>query len=101
MTESKDLAKGGALYKQYCTACHGLLGEGSIGPNLTDDYWIYGSDVKDLFYTIKYGAKNGMKSWKDELNPVEMQQVASYILHLEPVEGKEPQGDLLPKKSIE
>jgi cytochrome c oxidase cbb3-type subunit III len=100
MIESKDLTKGGALFKQYCAVCHGQLGEGGIGPNLTDDYWLYGNDVKEIFGIIKYGAKNGMKSWKDEMNPVEMQQVASYILHMAPAEGKEPQGDKLDRKPL-
>ncbi|MFN3918199.1 MAG: cbb3-type cytochrome c oxidase N-terminal domain-containing protein [Flavobacteriales bacterium] len=100
LTDSKDLAKGAAIYKQYCVSCHGQQGEGDIGPNLTDDYWIYGNDIKEVFYTIKHGAKNGMKSWKDELNPLEMQQLASFILHLEPVEGKGPEGEQKERKAL-
>lgn len=96
LTESTDMVAGQEIFKTYCAVCHGQNGEGQVGPNMTDDYWIYGPKIKDLFKTIKYGAKNGMKSWKDELNPLEMQQVASYMKSLhgtDPANQKEPQGD--------
>lgn len=104
LTESSDLSAGLEIYKTYCAVCHGQNGEGMVGPNMTDDYWIYGPDIKDLFKTIKYGAKNGMKSWKDELNPLEMQQVASYLKSLHgtnPANQKEAQGDYYPAESVE
>ncbi len=96
LTESSDLNVGLEIYMSYCAVCHGQNGEGVVGPNMTDNYWIYGPSIKDLFKTIKYGAKNGMKSWKDELNPLEMQQVASYMKSLHgtnPANQKEAQGD--------
>lgn len=96
LSEAGDLNAGQEIFKTYCAVCHGQLGEGLVGPNMTDDYWIYGPDIKDLFKIIKYGAKNGMKSWKDELNPLEMQQVASYMKSLHgtnPPNQKEAQGD--------
>ncbi len=98
MTEIGDLASGENLYSQYCVACHMDKGQGNIGPNLTDDYWIHGGSIQEVFSVIKYGAQNGMKSWQDELNPIQMQQVASYVMSLElvaPPEGKDPQGDLV------
>ena len=100
LTGADDLAAGKAIFTDpsKCVACHGVEGGGNaIGPNLTDDYWIYGGNVKDLFKTIKYGAKNGMKSWKDDLSPKQMAQVASYIKSLrgtKPANAKEPQGEL-------
>lgn len=96
MLDAADLQAGLGTFKQYCVACHKEDGGGSVGPNLTDIYWIHGGDIKDIFKTIKYGANNGMKSWKDELNPVQMQQVASYIMSLggtNPVDPKEPEGE--------
>lgn len=96
LTEEADLSRGKGLFMKYCKVCHGANGEGLVGPNMTDDYWIYGNDIKNIFTTVKYGAKNGMKSWKDELNPVQMQQVSSYIKTLQgtnPPNQKEPQGD--------
>lgn len=91
-----DISAGQSLFGQYCVACHLEGGAGVVGPNLTDDYWIYGDKISNVFKTIKYGANNGMKSWKDELNPVQMQQVSSYILTLRgtnPPNGKAPEGD--------
>lgn len=97
LIEAKDLKRGRGLYMRYCKVCHGEEGQGLVGPNLTDDYWLYGGAIGDVFSTIKYGAKNGMKSWKDELNPVQMQQVASFIKSLRctnPENPKDPQGEL-------
>lgn len=97
LTDNTDISKGRAMFNQYCIACHKEGGSGDVGPNLTDDYWIHGGKINDIFKTIKYGAQNGMKSWKDELNPVQMQQVSSYIKSLRgtnPPNAKEPQGEL-------
>jgi cytochrome c oxidase cbb3-type subunit 3 len=91
------LKAGKSIFDQYCKVCHGAEGQGLVGPNFTDDYWLYGGDIKDIFKTVKYGAKNGMKSWKDELNPVQMQSVASFIKSLkgtQPPNPKDPQGEL-------
>lgn len=97
LTDNADLEKGKKIFLNNCTACHGPKGEGTIGPNLTDDYWIHGGDIKDVFSTIKYGVEGtSMQSWKKQLGVVELQQIASYIKSLKgTVEGgKEPQGDL-------
>jgi len=97
LNESADIAAGEKLFMDYCKVCHGEKGEGIVGPNLTDNYWIYGGKINSIFKTIKYGAENGMKSWKDELNPIQIQQVSSYIKSIQgtnPANAKEPQGDL-------
>lgn len=97
MAAAGDLNVGKEIFMQYCKVCHGEYGEGLVGPNFTDEYWIHGGRINDLFRTIKYGAENGMKSWKDELNPIQMQQVASYIKTLggtNPDNQKGPEGEL-------
>ena len=100
LTEASDLAAGQKIFLSpgKCVTCHGAEGGGNaVGPNLTDDYWIYSGNIKTIFKTIKYGAKNGMKSWKDELSAKEMAQVASFIKSLHgsnPKNPKEPQGTL-------
>ena len=97
MTEDKDIQAGKNVFQQYCAVCHGGQAEGLVGPNLTDNYWIYGGKINDLFRTIKQGGNNGMKSWKDELSPVQIQQVASFVKSLagsNPPNAKEPQGEL-------
>lgn len=96
LTAEADLAKGKQLYVANCAACHGAAGEGGVGPNLTDAYWIHGGGIKNVFKTIKYGViEKGMISWQTQMKPSEMQQVASYILTLEgtnPPNAKEPEG---------
>jgi len=98
LEDAAALAEGKAIYDANCVACHGALGEGGVGPNLTDQYWIHGGSISDLFSTIKYGVPTkGMISWQAQLKPQQMQQVASYILTMQgtnPPNAKEPQGDL-------
>ena len=43
------------IYKKNCFPCHGMNLEGGNGPNLTDEYWIHGGDIKDIFKTVKFG----------------------------------------------
>lgn len=86
-----------AIFIQNCAACHGKDGGGTVGPNLTDEYWLHGGDVKDVFKIIKYGVQEkGMIPWDGKLKPEEIQGVASYILSLQgtvPENPKEPQGE--------
>ena len=99
LLDDASLAAGKTVYESKCAACHGMAGEGGVGPNLTDEYWLHGGDIKSVFKTIKYGVpEKGMISWKSQLRPVEMHKTASYILTLvgtNPINGKEPQGEKL------
>jgi len=98
LTESGALGEGQLIFKNVCAACHGQGGEGTVGPNMTDEYWIHGGGIKNIFKTIKYGVpEKGMISWQSQLSPSDMQKVASYILTLEgtnPPNPKEPQGEI-------
>ncbi|SFC24548.1 cbb3-type cytochrome c oxidase N-terminal domain-containing protein [Spirosoma endophyticum] len=96
MKEPKALDAGKAAFLQSCVACHGQQGQGGVGPNLTDEYWLHGGTIKAVFHTITEGVpEKGMMSWKKQLNPLQVQQVASYILSLQgtkPAGAKAPQG---------
>jgi cytochrome c oxidase cbb3-type subunit 3 len=100
LTSTEDLAAGKAIFvdPSKCPACHNPDGGGNaVGPNLTDDYWLYGGSIKDIFKTIKYGTTKGMRSWKDDLSAKQMAQLASYVKSLKgtkPANPKEPQGEL-------
>ena len=98
LTESSDIEAGKAVFIANCAACHGQLGEGTVGPNFADDYWIHGGSVQDVFKSIKYGwVEKGMKSWKEDLSPMQIAQVTSFIKSLRgtnPPNAKAPQGDL-------
>lgn len=97
MVESSDLTVGRTLYEVNCVSCHNPAGEGNIGPNLTDKNWIYGFDIKTVFTTIKNGTPKGMPEHNSKLNPVQLQQVSSYVLSLKEAKGKEPQGEFIEK----
>ena len=97
LEDDSSLDNGKEIYLTNCAACHGQLGEGGVGPNMTDEYWIHGGGISNVFKTIKYGVpEKGMISWKSQLKPKSIQKVASFILSLQgtnPPNGKEPQGD--------
>lgn len=98
LTDASELAAGKAIFDANCVACHRADGGGGIGPNLTDEYWIIGGDVKDIFHVISEGGRDGkgMVSWKQQIKPTDIQKVASYILSLQgsnPADAKAPEGD--------
>lgn len=98
LTESGPIGEGELIFKNSCAACHGQKGEGTVGPNFTDEYWIHGGGIKNIFKTIKYGVPDkGMIAWSSQLKPADMQKVASYILTLQgtnPPNPKAPQGEI-------
>jgi cytochrome c oxidase cbb3-type subunit 3 len=93
-----DIAQGAAVFAKNCVACHGDKGQGGVGPNLTDDYWLHKGGIKDIFYSIKYGwQEKGMKSWKDDFSPMQIAQLASFVKTLHgtnPPMPKAQQGEL-------
>ena len=99
LTDQADIAAGQNIFRIKCVSCHGNYAEGKIGPNLTDDYWIHGAGMTNVVKTIKYGyPTKGMLSWRGELKPEQILQVASYVLSLRgtnPPNPKPPQGDLV------
>lgn len=97
MTESSDLATGKKLYSKNCAACHQENGGGQIGPNLSDKNWIYGFEIGDVFTSIQKGRPNGMREHESILNPIQIQQISSYILSLPEVEGRPAEGDIIEK----
>ncbi len=96
--DAKGVAAGKVLFTKTCVPCHLAEGQGLIGPNLTDEYWIHGGGIKDIFKTIKYGYPDkAMQSWQSTYSPVQIQQLASFIRSLKgthPPNPKAPQGNL-------
>ena len=103
LTDEGALATGGGVFNVNCAACHGQLGEGGVGPNLTDNYSIHGADIKSVFLTVKNGVpEKGMIAWKTQIRPADIHAVSSYIMTLKgtnPPNAKEPQGDLIVEDS--
>ena len=98
LTDAGEVAAGKELFVKTCAACHVADGGGNVGPNLTDEYWLHGGSIKDVFKSIKYGWQDkGMKSWKDDYSPKQIQELASFVKSLKgthPAVPKAPQGDL-------
>ncbi len=99
LSDATDINEGKKIFTSVCAACHGTDGGGIVGPNLTDNYWLHGGTINDIFKTIKYGVpEKGMKSWKDDYTPKQIAQLSSFITTLKgtkPLNPKEPQGDLM------
>jgi cytochrome c oxidase cbb3-type subunit III len=92
------IAKGKEIYNINCQACHKADGGGMIGPNLADDYWIHGGDVKDVYAIVKNGVpEKGMVSWAGVLSPEQIRDVSFFVMSLNgtnPPAAKGPQGTL-------
>ncbi len=93
------LGKGKSIFGVNCVACHGMDGQGLVGPNLTDDFWIHGGSFKEIEHTITEGVpEKGMISWKLTLKPEEIHAVASYVWSLH---GKDVSQSVPPPKPVE
>jgi cytochrome c oxidase cbb3-type subunit III len=97
LTDAKSVEDGSKIYAKNCVACHGDKGQGGVGPNLTDEYWLHGGATKNIFHTLTEGVpEKGMISWKKTLNPIQIQHLVSFLSRFQgtnPENGKAPQGD--------
>lgn len=96
VSDPSTLASGQAIFKTTCAACHGEHAQGVVGPNLTDDYWLHGGKINEVFKTIKYGVPaKGMPTWEKQLSAKQISDVANFIKSLHgtnPAGAKESQG---------
>lgn len=96
--DDEIIQKGRKVYVTNCSSCHLPDGQGSIGPNLTDEYWLHGGSVKDVYTVIKNGVvEKGMIPWAPVLSAEQMRDVTFYIMSLKgtsPPNPKAPQGIL-------
>jgi cytochrome c oxidase cbb3-type subunit 3 len=100
LTEDPSMMNTGKrVFQGKCATCHGVFGEGGIGPNLTDAYWLHGSQLMDIYTTVREGVPTkGMVAWERQLRPAELMAVSSYVgtlLGTEPPNPKAPQGDAI------
>ena len=96
--EPDFIDKGKEIFISNCASCHRNDGGGGIGPNLTDNYWIHGGSIKNVFAVIKNGVpEKGMISWAAILKPEEIRNASFFIMSIQgtnPAEAKAPQGEI-------
>jgi len=98
LTDQADLEAGKETWVKICSACHLVDGGGIVGPNMTDNYWIHGNKVEDLYRIVADGViEKGMIPYKTQLSEKARLQVVSYILTdlvgTTPATPKAPEGD--------
>lgn len=92
------VTEGRRLFETYCVVCHAGSGEGSVGPNLTDAYWIHGAEPMDIHRTITDGVPaKGMAAWGNQLGPSRVEKLAVYVMSIKNtnVSGKAAEGELV------
>jgi cytochrome c oxidase cbb3-type subunit 3 len=81
-TDQAAAARGSAIFKEQCVACHGPDGKGmkELGaPNLTDGIWLYGGRREDIVQSIRTGRGGTMPNWNTRLNPETIKLLAVYV----------------------
>jgi cytochrome c oxidase cbb3-type subunit 3 len=95
--DQAQVAAGRETFEQICASCHGAKGEGLVGPNLTDAFWLHGHKLADLEATVTNGVmEKGMPSWREVLGVPKIRQIISYIKTIQgtsPLNPKAPQGE--------
>ncbi|MCR4289325.1 MAG: c-type cytochrome [Candidatus Scalindua sp.] len=94
------LAEGKEIFGEKCALCHGNSGEGMIGPNLIDNYWLRGKGkISDIAFTIRSGIPDkGMIAWEGKIPEKQIRHIAAYIKSIQGTKvdnTKEPDGELV------
>jgi mono/diheme cytochrome c family protein len=102
-SESTTIEKGKQLFQSNCASCHRNDGGGTIGPNLTDEFWLHGGESEKIYSTIQSGvASNGMPAWANILTSDNIKDVTAYVVSLQgtnPPDAKAPQGEKIVRTS--
>ncbi|NUO19778.1 c-type cytochrome [bacterium] len=96
--DKDPVAAGKKYFGTFCVSCHGAYGEGGIGPNLTDNFWIHGPDEVNIMNTIVNGvAAKGMPTWGPILGERKIKMITAYVMTLwnspPPAAGKKAEGE--------
>ena len=98
--DKNPVAAGQKYFKTFCVSCHGVYGEGGIGPNLHDAFWIHGPTEANIVSVITNGvAAKGMPTWGPILGDRKIGSLAAYVMAMwnEPlpagVSGKKAEGE--------
>lgn len=96
LADQNAIAAGKEIYQQNCTPCHGQVGEGVVGPNLVDKYWLHGGKPEEILKTISEGVvEKGMIAWTPLLGMEKVKQVTAFVHSIggtNPPNAKAPEG---------
>lgn len=87
--QADAVTAGGQVFADNCAACHGEDGKGSMelgAPDLTDGFWIYGSDRQSVYASVFGGRQGHMPQWDHRLTPLDLKILALYVLDLGPAQ---------------
>jgi cytochrome c oxidase cbb3-type subunit III len=105
MLDTALMRDGQSVFRARCTQCHADRGQGNIGPNLTDEYWLNGdASLLSLYEIVGKGRTlKGMPNWDQKLRPLELAQVAAYVgtLRGKNLPGRPPQGNRIATPAAE
>jgi cytochrome c oxidase cbb3-type subunit 3 len=93
--DTNTLAEGKQLFVSTCAPCHGAQGQGLVGPNLTDKFWLHGGGAVDIHASITKGyPEKGMRPWGPVLGAARVRSVAAFVVSLkgQNLPGRPPQG---------
>jgi mono/diheme cytochrome c family protein len=97
LRDAAAVERGGELFVENCSACHGRAAEGTIGPNLTDEYWLHGGDLTSIYDTIHDGVPaRGCPAWGNVLTQEQIVALVAYIYSIrgsDPPNARDPQGE--------
>lgn len=85
MYNNYGASQGKSLYEGLCVACHGTDGTGNPAmgaPDLTDDYWLYGSSKDAIENSIANGRHGVMPAHRELLGETRSRLVAAYVWSL-------------------
>ncbi len=100
---SEMVSVGSSIFQQHCVACHREKAAGDIGPNLTDEYWLYAEGTPETIYPfiLTGNPTNGMPAWAELLQEDELYAITAYLMSIQGIEQKdpkEPQGEKFERK---
>jgi cytochrome c oxidase cbb3-type subunit 3 len=93
--DAKTVADGRQVFVSTCAPCHGTQGQGVVGPNLTDKFWLHGGKPVDIHKSITNGyPEKGMRPWGPVLGAARVRQVAAFVMSIkgQNLPGRPPQG---------
>ena len=97
-TFSSQSSSGKKTFVSTCAPCHGLEGQGIIGPNLTDGAWLHGGKPIDVYTSVTNGyPEKGMRPWGPMLGTARIRAVTAFVLS---IKGKNVAGGRPPQGTI-